>query len=524
MAELSYPGIYLQELPSATHTILGVSTSSTAFVDTFLRGPVNQAVRIASFADFMRQFGGLSAHSEASYAIQQFYLNGGSIAWVIRVAAGTPEAATLDLQGGAPAKKTLTVSAIDPGTWGDNLQVAVTTGATADRFNLLVREIQRTGTTVKPVRAESFQNLGMSPTDPKYAVTIVNQSSTMVQLTDAGAGVIPTAVAVDPRGVPLASAWQGLANGKDGQAADGGLVDANSLIGDAAAKSGMFALDRIAPEIFNLLCIPATATLAGAAAAQVIAAAGTYCADKRAFLLVDTPASVATDDAMRTWMSDNDGLRSANAALYFPRLIIPDPLADNRPRNVGPSGTLAGVYARIDAAHGIWKAPAGVDATLHGASLAVKLTDLENDRLNPIGVNVLRTFPTFGPLSWGARTLDGADRQASQWKYVPVRRTALFIEASLYEGLKWAVFEPNDEPLWSQIRLSATSFMNDLFRQGAFQGATPDQAYLVKCDHDTTTLADVDQGVVKVLIGFAPLKPAEFVIIQIQQLAGQTSN
>jgi phage tail sheath protein FI len=182
---------------------------------------------------------------------------------------------------------------------------------------------------------------------------------------------------------------------------------------------------------------------------------------------------------------------------------------------------MAGVYARTDATRGVWKAPAGTDAALRNARLAVTLSDPENGSLNPLGINVLRNFPIFGNVSWGARTLQGADQQASEWKYIPVRRTALFIEESLFQGLKWVVFEPNDEPLWAQIRLNVGAFMHSLFRQSAFQGTTPSEAYFVKCDKETTTQADIDRGVVNILVGFAPLKPAEFVVIKIQQIAGQ---
>jgi phage tail sheath protein FI len=152
------------------------------------------------------------------------------------------------------------------------------------------------------------------------------------------------------------------------------------------------------------------------------------------------------------------------------------------------------------------------------------LSDQENGVLNPLGLNCLRTFPVYGSVSWGARTMEGADALASEWKYVPVRRLALFIEESLYRGTQFVVFEPNDEPLWAQIRLSVGTFMNNLFRQGAFQGSTPQEAYLVRCDSSTTTQADIDLGIVNIVVGFAPLKPAEFVIIQIQQLAGQSQS
>jgi phage tail sheath protein FI len=186
---------------------------------------------------------------------------------------------------------------------------------------------------------------------------------------------------------------------------------------------------------------------------------------------------------------------------------------------------VAGVIARTDATRGVWKAPAGLDATLSGVvELATPLTDLEIGRLNPLGVNCLRASPGAGHTVWGARTRAGSDRLASEWKYLPVRRTALFLEESLYRGTQWVVFEPNDAPLWAQIRLNVGAFMNNLFRQGAFAGTTPREAFFVKCDAETTTQDDVNLGIVNIVVGFAPLKPAEFVVIRLQQLAGQTGS
>ena len=178
--------------------------------------------------------------------------------------------------------------------------------------------------------------------------------------------------------------------------------------------------------------------------------------------------------------------------------------------------------ARTDLQRGVWKAAAGLEASLRGViEPSIPLTDAENGELNPHGINCLRAFPAVGKVVWGSRTLRGADQLADEWKYIPVRRTALFIEESLYRGTQWVVFEPNDEPLWAQIRLNVGAFMHGLFRQGAFQGTTPRDAYLVKCDKETTTQDDINRGVVNILVGFAPLKPAEFVVIKIQQLAGQ---
>jgi phage tail sheath protein FI len=287
----------------------------------------------------------------------------------------------------------------------------------------------------------------------------------------------------------------------------------------------MQTLTRIEPFVFNILCLPSASAL-GAQLDDMIDAAATFCETQHAFLLVDTPvgADSASASAVGSWFAGTDApTASRNAAIYWPRLVLSDPLANGAAREVGASGTVAGIYARTDATRGVWKAPAGIEATVRGADLGVAVNEGDSATLNPVGVNALRTFPVVGTVVWGARTLFGADIRASEWKYVPVRRTALFIEQSLLAGLKWVVFEPNDEPLWAQIRLNVGAFMQDLFRKGAFQGVTPRDAYFVRCDKNTTTQSDIDKGIVNILVGFAPLKPAEFVVIQIQQMAGQAT-
>ena len=245
-----------------------------------------------------------------------------------------------------------------------------------------------------------------------------------------------------------------------------------------------------------------------------------FCVDRRAMMLIDPPADWAKDGNYQSQLPLTETKIGMNAAFYYPRVSILDQVG-GVPRLVGNSGTMAGVYAATDAARGVWKAPAGTTASLSGViGLEKNLTDADSGTLNPLGVNVLRNFPIYGPVSWGARTTNGADQATDQWKYVPIRRLALFIEESLFRGTKWVVFEPNDEPLWSSIRLNVGAFMNGLYRQGAFQGSTPQQAYLVKCDADTNPQSSIDQGIVNILVGFAPLKPAEFVFINIEQLAG----
>ena len=288
--------------------------------------------------------------------------------------------------------------------------------------------------------------------------------------------------------------------------------------------TGIYALRVV--DIFNILCIPPYSREKDVDIA-IWEAAQKLCKEERAILIVDAPTSWKkpsdVTDALASNSQNSFGLpRDAHTAVYFPRLQMADPLKENRLEEFAPCGVVAGIMARTDAQRGVWKAPAGTEASLFGVrQFSRALTDDENGQLNPLAVNCLRTLPVYGHVVWGARTWAGADQLASEWKYLPVRRLALFLEESLYRSLQWVVFEPNDEPLWAQIRLNVGAFMQNLFFQGAFQGSTAREAYLVKCDRETTTQNDINQGIVNIVVGFAPLKPAEFVFIKLQQLAGQ---
>ncbi|MFF4897833.1 phage tail sheath family protein [Streptomyces sp. NPDC001068] len=268
---------------------------------------------------------------------------------------------------------------------------------------------------------------------------------------------------------------------------------------------------------FSLLAVPGESSPAMADLGMA------YCAGRPlqdVFYIAETGR---TDDTVADATAFRSRLTTSNSygALYFPWVKSPDPTGRSAdPVLLPPAGCVAGLYARIDAARGVWKAPAGTEAGLNGVvGLGAELSDVDHGNLNPRGIDVIRRFPGVGVVAFGARTVT-AD---PQWRYVPVRRTAIMLRVSIYNGLQWAVFEPNDEPLWAQLRLSIGSFMTTLFRQGAFQGATPAQAFFVKCDAETTTQADIDAGVVNVLVGFAPLKPAEFVVVKISQQAGLAS-
>jgi phage tail sheath protein FI len=757
----TYPGVYVEEIPSGVRTIVGVGTSTAAFVGYTQRGPTNAGVEVFSVGDYERQFGGLHKDSPVSYAVNHFFLNGGTDAWIVRVADGAAKASVSlknGVGGGDPA--VLQVTAKSEGAWGNLLRVEIDydTANPDSLFNLTVTELRDQNGTLTVARVEKHRNLSMSSFSPSFVDSAVSAASELIEatrvappstydtdkatstsgeltaadlalldddhrtlaLTLDGTGPLqfdfknagdpapaslaalatlietaaqaafgPGSITVTVTGNRLVATSQtpsgqgeksqvmfanapirnaagvlklGLGNGgseaqgtalarprESGTAGDslaalnfatlpasgsvqvtltaqgipadgphalalwgaaplpptptsveslatqvqsalaaspkvalnqakvsvvasrlqiraGGPnpnvrleftgplattlelddpLDWNvaaytlgsvgltaqaqvagttgfdgtpplpaSIKGSRAQKKGLYALEDV--DLFNILCLPDVSDVG------VLAEAIAYAAERRAFGVLDVPATVDTMVEAKQWLSTNATLRHKNAAVYFPRIHMSDPLDQGRVRAFPACGAVAGVYARTDAARGVWKAPAGTEASLRGVrKLDYQLTDPENGVLNPLGLNAIRLFPVYGPVVWGARTLDGADALTSQWKYVPVRRFALFLEESLFRGTKWVVFEPNDEPLWAQIRLNVGAFMQNLFRQGAFQGQTPREAYFVKCDRETTTQTDINLGIVNIVVGFAPLKPAEFVIIRIQQMAGQ---
>lgn len=506
---VTYPGVYIQELPSGVRVIPGVPTSITAFVGRARRGPTDSPTRVQGLGEYVRRFGDLWGESTMGYAVTHFFANGGSDALIIRVHAPSSlvvdDHALADIPaGGTPMR----LVAADPGAWGNQLQATITHPAEGSAFHLTIQEVSLTNP-AQVVGEERFLNLTLSSGDSRFVTDVLAAESRLVRTKDELPAVRP-----EPTSNPIA-----FTRGDDGLAIGAAQVSDRD---PAAPRKGIYALDGA--DLFNLLCIPPFAPGAKEPSLATWDAAAEYCTDRRAMLLVDAPAEWGEPADVKSESTGLDAVvtRSANAAIYFPRIRVPDPLKENRLETFAPCGAVAGTIARTDAARGVWKAPAGQEATLSGVrELTVRLTDREHGELNPFGVNCLRTFPIAGRVVWGARTLVGADERADQWAYLPVRRTALFIEESLYRGTQWVVFEPNDEPLWSQIRLNVGAFMNGLFRRGAFQGITPAQAYFVKCDREANPQEDIDRGIVNIIVGFAPLKPAEFVIISIQQISSR---
>ncbi|SEO72983.1 phage tail sheath C-terminal domain-containing protein [Nitrosovibrio sp. Nv6] len=585
---VSYPGVYIEEIPSGVRTITGVATSITAFLGRTSAGPINEPVIINSFSDFERQFGGLVVEHPLTYAVRSFYLNGGSQALIVRLYRpdATPPGGTESDGAASFTLDDLSLAAKSPGTWGNKLRATIDAevadetrtrlglGNDEPLFNLIVklddrsekflnltlsknsarridRVLEAESSLIRwkgdwPATAPAMAKLGAASAALKTLKEALNAQPPVPATIDAARPAyekakedldddvtkaekkLARALAAKPP-VPqdISDAQDELKTAQDSMNGSGGqALDQETYEGSEADKTGLYALEKA--DLFNLLCIPPDTTEEDVPP-PIYQSAMAYCKKRRAMLIIDSPAAWSANKETAAATAKNglptlglSGDDARNAALFFPRVLQADPLRDGQIDAFVPCGIVAGVMARTDASRGVWKAPAGLDASLNGIQgLDVNLNDAENGMLNPLGINCLRSFPINGRVVWGARTLRGADQLADEWKYIPVRRTALFIEESLYRGTQWIVFEPNDEPLWAQIRLNVGAFMHNLFRQGAFQGITPREAYFVKCDKETTTQNDINLGIVNIIVGFAPLKPAEFVIIKIQQIAGQ---
>lgn len=584
MSAYTYPGVYIEEVSSGQHTITGVATSIAAFIGWSNQGPTGEPTMVESWAEYQAIFGGMIPGVYLGYAVYQFFLNGGSQAYIVRL---TDSAATAAGTIGG-----LSFSAKNPGAWGNKISLNITNQNSAlQTFNLQVLMKNASGSSTV---VESYTGLSAKQGDPQFAITVINNDSRYIHLTGTGSppaismpGTISFSIAgavtsgtftanekvtqdntnatanligtVGDSGPMLVGPISGgTPNGSDlwknagdtaeftpsaapaaGTAAVPLVSGAGAVTGDDGTplspgdgnfetalldtSQGYLVLDSV--PIFNLLCVP------GENSANVIPDLQEYCATNRAFLIVDCSLNDVVGSGggglsggpVDSGSNALTGTYASNSAFYFPWVQAPDPMAGFRPAYFPASGFVAGVYASTDASRGVWKAPAGINANLNGAlGLHTVVTDLQNGTLNQVGVNCLRQFPVYGNVVWGARTIAGADAMGSEWKYVPIRRLALFLESSLYRGTQWAVFEPNDEPLWSQVRLSIGSFLQQLFLKGAFAGTTPQQAYFVKCDADNNPPATTAQGILNISVGFAPLYPAEFVVIQIQQMMNQS--
>ncbi|WP_028066865.1 phage tail sheath family protein [Solirubrobacter soli] len=500
----TYPGVYLSETQAIPRSVTPATTNLTAFLGDFPQGPISSAVLVTSWPEFASVFGALSETSSlAAYGVWQFFQNGGIGAWIVRLPApgATPGKVLIDSPTGDGQ---LEITANGPGAWSASVAVAFNPSmGSKTHVDFVVSTYVKGNNPSPPPAIETIPNIALTHADGTPLT-----SSDMAAVIDNGSSLVTAAAAT---GTGLATPAP--LNGTDGTFNDNSLV---SAVEAAVVAGGL--LDQIAPAVFNIMCIPDLVWNA-----TVFGQVHSYCEARQAFLLVDPPApsgqSVAGTDgltALLKWANGGFlGPDNVAAAVYYPWLEITDPVTQY-PKAVPPSGTVAGVYATTDVTRGVWKAPAGTTAALAGVNgLTDVFGDVPNGELNPSGINCLRTFPLYGSVVWGARTLAGSDLAGSAFKYVSSRRLADFIEQSLSQSLRWAVFEPNGPALWSSVSVEVTSFMAGLFGQGAFAGATAAAAYQVVCDATTTSTLDQLAGVVNVNVSFAPVDPAEFVMLNI---------
>lgn len=652
MANLTYPGVYVEEIPSGVRPIQAAGTSTAAFIGQAEKGSLTDAVKIFNFNEYQNLYGGFLNNSYLAHAAYQFFNNGGTQCYIIRVAGANTATANIVLKDrGTTAQASLTISAISPGVWGNKLAVVIKDGTNdpGNEFNLYVFWENE----LTPL--EKFENLSMVPdatnfvekvmTSSKYIKVTVNQGNTNIQKGTSQGEYVPSLpldgtgrtkfrININADGYQEVNLADAVGSGT-GQVADlstadnvasaikyvvsrliklrasteqnaftqftcapdtatGKLVltsgvasllssvnvapasnsgeDASGLLKLGKLKGGIETLgaavtrpkinpsgtpptnyfligDNNAPTSEVLSVLPGSdgdpitndqpykdaftrldniddvslIAVPGIGSTALVGEGINYCGTRRSlsdcFFIGDMDQDDDTIEEADTFM-EHITPKNSYGAVYLPWLKMLDPTGKSaEPILVPPSGFIAGLYAKTDAQRGVWKAPAGTGVGVGGATgLAVNFTDVQQGNLNPKNINCIRQFAGAGIVPWGSRTITSDP----EYTYIPVRRMAIFLRVSIYRGIQWAVFEPNDEPLWSSLRLNITSFMMTLYRRGAFQGSTPSQAFFVKCDKETTTQDDINLGIVNILVGFAPLKPAEFVVVKISQKAGQS--
>jgi phage tail sheath protein FI len=540
MPALLHPGVYVQEIPSGVRTIEGVPTATTIFVGETERGPIGP-IKIKGLSDYERQCGGYLRRSAGDpvrvtmrYALDGFFANGGSTAYILRaIDAGSAAVSKRDFDDNE-------LRASSPGEWSDSTLYAVTLsssdGDTA-RFRLAIfyKDPKDPGT-LRLV--EDFDRLSLDAGDEGFVVERLKPSLYVRWFRPDTSTLLDMQPHLDITDLP---GTYGVSSPAELPSSSVEAITAAALAGGSGGTTsftatGLPALLALLDSIDDAALLVAapdfwTSGDDAAEAALYYAAFRSY-VDNRPkqdlFYIADLPQQAnadpttavnATVAAVRSGAFDTT---STMVGFNWPHVLVPDPAGVGRnPRLVVPPAAFAaGLYARTDARRGVWKAPAGVDATLGGViGLQYEVLDKHQDDMNPLGINALRSMPGAGTVIWGART----SRPSSEWRYIPVRRTAMFLRKSIYNGIQWAVFEPNDEPLWQALRVTITAFMETQFRNGAFAGATSREAYFVKCDSQTTTELDQVNGVVNILVGFAPLRPAEFVVVRLQQMTALAS-
>jgi len=505
------PGVYVEEVDSGPRPIEGVGTAVAAFVGYASDGPVQQPTLVTNWTQFVNAFGGFMPGGYLAHAVYGYFLNGGGSCYVVRLPG--PEAgaearavARAVLPGKAdPALESLIITALDPAS-SSEIGIEVRgpgEGEPEDQFTLVAR---RSGT------EETFENVTLRRgRGLRNVVETVNRESRLIRIEER-----ETARSLAER-APAPGTYSLVM--PEVRAVAARPLSPAAVVGDAPSRSGIGGLEAV--DEITMVCVPdlmglyqaGRLDLEGLKAVQLAMLA--HCEQmKDRFAVLDCPPGLSPQQ-MLEWRQNTAGYDSKYGAVYYPWIRVANPLGNGAGVMVPPSGYIAGVYARTDTERGVHKAPA--NEIVRGAlSLEVQITKGEQDLLNPVGINCIRAFPGRGIRIWGGRTLSSD----AAWRYINVRRLFNFIEESIEEGTQWVVFEPNDMELWSLIRRDITAFLTRVWRDGALFGATPQEAFYVKCDEELNTPEIRDAGQVIIEIGLAPVKPAEFVIFRISQFSG----
>jgi uncharacterized protein len=502
------PGVYVEEIPSANKPIEGVGTAVAAFVGLAPGGPVNTPMRMSNWTQFAKIYGDpvnpdngpFMEGSYLAHSIYGFFQNGGSVCWVVRV--GSDDGGAAAARAALPAASDKTVEAFR----------AVSLAGTAEPVTVEVSEevdpaIKDGDAIYKLVvtagdQTESHEGLSLKKGRANIA-TKVNAASKLIKIEDVSASLPETRVA--PGSYTLSSPAQ-----------KPEAIESTHFEGDVARRSGMGGLAAV--DEVTMLVMPDIMTLANNGDdTQIRDLQGKMIAhaenagDRMA--LLDTPPNLLPQDVLE-WRMNAAGYDSKMAALYYPWIEVMNPLT-KRPMMVPPSGHVAGVWCRVDGTRGVHKAPAN-EVILGANGLGFQVTQAEQGGLNKVGINCVRAFPGRGIRIWGARTLSSDP----EWRYINVRRLFNYVSESIMEGTQWSVFEPNDQLLWMRLSASVRAFLLRVWRSGALFGATPDEAFYVKCDAETNPPEVVEAGQVVCEIGISPVKPAEFVVFRLSQFAG----
>ncbi|MGW4114415.1 phage tail sheath family protein [Actinosynnema sp. NPDC004786] len=503
MPQYLSPGVYVEEVQSGARPIEGVGTAVAAFIGFAERGPFHRPTLVANWNQYVQLFGGFTEDAYLPHSVYGYFANGGGAAYVVRVGG---EATDADAEPAAPAPAELGglhVAAL-PGAGPDlSVEVADADGENPpdDRFRLLVKQ---GGKVVETYDVSTKKNV------KNYVVTQVSERSKLITVSERSNGALarPDKQQVALPAEPTPS--KALAR-----------LDAKEYLGDPDERTGMGGLESVdevtmvvAPDLMSAYR-RGLIDLEGVKTVQLAMISHCEQMGDRVALLDAPPGMNA--QKIRTWRLDEANYDSKYAVLYYPWIKVFDP-ANGRNTLVPPAGHIAGVWSRNDNERGVHKAPA--NEVIRGAvDLEINISKSEQDLLNPIGVNCVRSFPGRGIRVWGARTLSSDPA----WRYLNVRRLFNFLEESILLGTQWVVFEPNDDRLWASIRRNITGFLTEQWRRGALFGRTPAEAFYVKCDRENNPRESIDLGQVVCEIGVAPVKPAEFVVFQLSQFSDSTS-